>query len=566
MDHQNPTPPSASVTTPTTLQASENPSQPPPQPPQPQPQSQPPPTSSITTSSTPVPLLPPPNPNPVGNQNPNPSPNPIPTQTPNPNPKPTTPLPSLQSPQQHPQSVTTPVQTRPPAALPRAPWQQSHFSHFSSAPSSSSSSLSTGPPSSSSPSPSTAAPPPPRGGIALGVPAHHPSPSPPQPAPFSSSYGQHFGGLGRGGVNLPEPSSTSNALQVKPPMQGMQGMGMLGSINSSSQMRPVGIPAHNQQRPVQSSLRPQSNSNTQPPPQNFQGHGLLRASSVGSPGSSSPSTSQNMQSLNQPWLSSGSQGKPPLPSPSYRQQVNSQSLQQRSHLPQQHSLPGASQQQHMTASQQQQPSTANQTHEHFGQQVSSSRVPQALSHQQHITRVQGSITPKSSSLATVQPGTAQSGSQNRTAAKEVDETSNRILSKRSIHELVNQIDPSERLDPEVEDILMDIADDFVESITTFGCSLAKHRKSTMLEAKDILLHLDRNWNINLPGFGGDEIKTYRKPIMNDIHKERLAAIKKSMAVTETANTRNSTGQATGNAKGSIAKNPANVLGSPNVKS
>lgn len=31
--------------------------------------------------------------------------------------------------------------------------------------------------------------------------------------------------------------------------------------------------------------------------------------------------------------------------------------------------------------------------------------------------------------------------------------------------LLGQIDPSEKLDPEVEDILMDIADDFVESVS-----------------------------------------------------------------------------------------------------
>lgn len=206
MDHQNPTPPNASVDAPTTLQPSETPSQPLPA----QPQSQPPPAASITTSSTSVSLLPSPNPNPVGNQNPNPSPNPIATQNPNPNPKPTTSLPSLQSPQQHPQSLASPAQTRPPATLSRT-WQQSQFSHFSSTPSSSSS---TGPLSSSPASPSISAPPPPRGGIAIGVPAHHPSPSPPQPAPFSSSYSPHFGGLGRGGVSLPEPASTSNALQV----------------------------------------------------------------------------------------------------------------------------------------------------------------------------------------------------------------------------------------------------------------------------------------------------------------------------------------------------------------
>lgn len=42
-------------------------------------------------------------------------------------------------------------------------------------------------------------------------------------------------------------------------------------------------------------------------------------------------------------------------------------------------------------------------------------------------------------------------------------------------------------------------------------------------------------------------------------------IKKSMLTTETANTRNPSGQAAGNAKGSLVKTPANIKGSPNVK-
>lgn len=175
--------------------------------------------------------------------------------------------------------------------------------------------------------------------------------------------------------------------------------------------------------------------------QNFQGHGLLRASSVGSPGSPSPNTSQSMQSLNQPWLSSGSQGKPPLPSPSFRQQVTSPSLQQRSHLQQQqpHSLTMPSQQPHMTASQQQQPSTSHQSHEHYGQQVPSLRIPPALPHQQQVTRVAQSSLPQKLSPPTIsQPNMVQSGPQNRTGTTEIDESSNRILSKRSIHELVNQ--------------------------------------------------------------------------------------------------------------------------------
>ncbi|KAE8098529.1 hypothetical protein FH972_016584 [Carpinus fangiana] len=485
-----------------------------------------PPQSSQPPSSTTTPAIPPsPNPNPIQNPNPKPS---------------TTSLPSPSQPQ---------APTRPPSTFSRAATQQSNYPHFSSLPSSSSPATSSGSPSISAPSP--------RGGMAIGVPAHHASNSP-QSTPFSSSFGQHFTGLGRTGVSAPESVSNPNVSQARPTMQGVQGMGMLGSLGSSSQMRPGGIPAHHQQRPVQSSLRPSSTPTNQPSTsQNLQGHGLLRLSQVGPPGSS-PNTPQGMQAINQPWLSSGSQGKPPLPSPSNRHQGNSQ-MQQRAHLPQQqhHMVPTASQQ-HMSPLQQQQPSPSNQSQEHYGHQFPPSRVLQSVPHQQQITRAQGSGNLKPSSLAMMQNNTVQSVPQNKTAVTENDESCDRILSKRSIHELVNQVDPLEKLDPEVEEILVDIAEDFVDSITTFGCSLAKHRKSTTLEAKDILLHLERNWNMTLPGFGGDEIKSFRKPLINDVHKERLAAIKKSIVATETA-TKISAGQAAGNSKGNLAKTPATSL-------
>lgn len=58
-----------------------------------------------------------------------------------------------------------------------------------------------------------------------------------------------------------------------------------------------------------------------------------------------------------------------------------------------------------------------------------------------------------------------------------------------MQELVKEIDPTEQLDEDVEEILLQLADDFVETTVNAACLLAKHRKSNTVEVKDVQLHL-----------------------------------------------------------------------------
>jgi transcription initiation factor TFIID subunit 12 len=64
-----------------------------------------------------------------------------------------------------------------------------------------------------------------------------------------------------------------------------------------------------------------------------------------------------------------------------------------------------------------------------------------------------------------------------------------ILTRPRLQDLVREVDPTEQLDEEVEELLLQLADDFVESTVGAACLLAKHRRASTVEVKDVQLHL-----------------------------------------------------------------------------
>ncbi|TFK25953.1 hypothetical protein FA15DRAFT_638456 [Coprinopsis marcescibilis] len=90
---------------------------------------------------------------------------------------------------------------------------------------------------------------------------------------------------------------------------------------------------------------------------------------------------------------------------------------------------------------------------------------------------------------------------NRTRRKN---SSNDQNMRRTIQDLVSSVDPNVKIEPEVEDLLLNIADEFIDSVTNFACRLAKHRGGDTLDVRDLQLHLERNHNIRIPGFASDE--------------------------------------------------------------
>lgn len=117
----------------------------------------------------------------------------------------------------------------------------------------------------------------------------------------------------------------------------------------------------------------------------------------------------------------------------------------------------------------------------------------------------------------------------------IPDNNGRVLTKRKLTELVNTIGADEgdgktNIDGDVEELLLDLADEFITSVTGFACRLAKHRKVDSVDVRDVQLHLERNWNIRIPGYAMDEIRATRKWQPSSSYNQKVSGVEISKSV------------------------------------
>lgn len=92
-------------------------------------------------------------------------------------------------------------------------------------------------------------------------------------------------------------------------------------------------------------------------------------------------------------------------------------------------------------------------------------------------------------------------------------------------------------------------DDFIDDVLSSACKLTKLRNGTSLEARDVQVVLERQYNIRVPGFSTDEVRTVKKiaPAAGWAHK--VGAVGAAKLMNGTGGAAAVGGPATGNAGG-----------------
>lgn len=138
-------------------------------------------------------------------------------------------------------------------------------------------------------------------------------------------------------------------------------------------------------------------------------------------------------------------------------------------------------------------------------------------------------------------------------------TSRALTPNKQLGELLRALEPRFCLHPAVEELLLDMAGEFVQDVVGFAGRLAKHRRSAVLEPRDLQFCLAKNYGISLAGVLpggaagavaatgataaaaaapllqplGQDLLLRARPAKNSLHMHRLALKRKALLRTKT---------------------------------
>jgi transcription initiation factor TFIID subunit 12 len=82
----------------------------------------------------------------------------------------------------------------------------------------------------------------------------------------------------------------------------------------------------------------------------------------------------------------------------------------------------------------------------------------------------------------------------------------------------------------ISQAVLNMADSFIDTVIIQACRNAKERGSKVLEIRDLQLVLERTFNIRIPGYSSEELRTVRKVQPNSNWIKKMSAVQAAKVV------------------------------------
>lgn len=96
----------------------------------------------------------------------------------------------------------------------------------------------------------------------------------------------------------------------------------------------------------------------------------------------------------------------------------------------------------------------------------------------------------------------------------------------TITDLLHKIDPSATIDPLAENLILDIADDFIDTIVSLSAEAVRMRNSTTVTADDVNFCINNKLGGTSPGSSGYSGRSQRSGIPTETFQKIQALIEK----------------------------------------